>query len=236
MSLISNRTGIRFVLLSIAVNALIGIVVIASGDFSDLETKILVTSVFVTGASILSIVNLSARTQQFPRYVPEAGAIASVIGFGLLIYGIWTDFDGGNIARVASNALVFSCGVGYIGLLSRSRLLPRYQPVLRSAWLLAAVLIVMITTMIWAPDAAENSAVQRILGVVIVLLAAVTLSVPVLHRASRDELDQPEARSGPVTIAVRHCPSCGSEDLDVSGEMNVCRNCGTEFKISFGSS
>src|SRR3546814_14746824 len=70
----------KFVLASIAINALIGIIAIVSGDFSDLDGKVLVTSLSVTGASVLALANLAARTRGDLRYIPAAGAVASEIG------------------------------------------------------------------------------------------------------------------------------------------------------------
>lgn len=228
-----RRYGIRFVLASIAVNAVIGIIAIVSGDFSNLDAKILVTSMSVTGGSVLALASLAARTQQFVKYVPEAGAAFSIIGFALLTYGAWTEFDSEDVGKAAGTAILFASGVTHAGLLSRSRLLPRYRPVLQSAWLFAAVLVGMITFLIWASDTVDNDIYPRAMGVIIILLAAVTLAVPVLHRASRADLTLDATTERPTGEVVRYCPACGSEHIELGETANVCQSCGTRFTVNF---
>ncbi len=233
MPLNLSRNGIKFVLASIAVNAVIGIVAIVSGEFSELDAKILVTSLSVTGGAVLALANLAARSGQFIKYVPEAGAVFAVIGFSLLVYNTWDEFAGENIARAMGTAILFGAGTAHAGLLSRGRLVPRYRHVLTAAWLLAAVLVVMITILIWASDAVEDDAYARVMGVVIVLLAAVTLAVPVLHRASRDELADETRSRTQIEAAVRYCPSCGDNHLQLEDDQAECKNCGAQFTVGF---
>lgn len=230
----ARRNAIWFVLASIVVNAVIGIVAIVSGEFSDVDGKILVTSLSVTGGAVLALANLATRTEKFFRYVPEVGALCAVVGFGLLAYAAWDEFDSGNVARVSGTSILFASGTAHAGLMSLSRLLPRYLPVLRAAWLLAAVLVVMITILIWASDSVEEDLYARVMGVVIVLLAAVTLAVPVLHRASKDELATAERAVSSSEPAVRHCPNCGSEELEMSGDgTSSCKQCNARFVVNF---
>lgn len=228
-----RRNGIRFVLGSIAVNAIIGIVAIVSGDFSDLDAKILITSLSVTGASVLALANLTARTQQFVKYMPEVGAVFSVVGFTLLVIGAWGEFEIENLLKASGTAILFASGIAHGGLLSRSRLLPQYKLVLRSAWFFAAVLVGMITFLIWASDSVDGDLYGRAMGVVIILLAATTLAVPVLHRASRSELILDLTRERSTGNGVGYCPSCGSERLEHGDEANTCDSCGARFTVNF---
>ncbi len=229
-----RKHGLRAVLVSIAINALIGIVAIVSGDFSELDAKILVTSLSVTGGAVLALANLATRTERFFTYIPEVGAVFALVGFGLLAYVAWDEFDGENVARVSGTSILFASATAHAGLMSLSRLLPKYLVVLRASWLLVAVLVVMITVLIWASDATDNDAYPRVMGVVIVLFAAATLAIPVLHRASRDELAAAESSSGLLKPAIRHCPSCGSGRLDLEeGEPGSCLQCGARFVVNF---
>ncbi len=226
----------KFVLASIAVNAVIGIIAIVSGDFSDLDGKILVTSMSLTGGLILALASLTARTQRFVKYVPEGGAAFSIVGFALLIYGAWTAFDSDDVGKAAGTAILFAAGITHSGLLSRSRLMPRYRPVLQSAWLFAAVLVTMITMMIWTPFGEDNEIFPRVMGVVIILLAAVTLAVPVLHRSSRMDLALDETRDRLDGNVTRYCPICGSEHIEPvahSEDVSRCEACGARFTVNF---
>lgn len=228
-----KRNGIKFVLASIAVNAVIGIIAIVSGEFSELDAKILVTSLSVTGGSVLALANLAARTQQFVKYMPETGAGFAIIGFALLTYGAWTEFDSEDVGKAAGTAILFASGIGHAGLLSRSRLLPQYQLVLRSAWLFAGILVGMITFLIWSLNVVDNDIYPRAMGVVIILLAAATLAVPVLHRASKVDLTLDATRERSTDHLARYCPVCGSDQVERSEFGNTCEACGARFTVEF---
>lgn len=237
MSTPVERYSVWFVLASIAVNALIGIVAIVSGDFSDLDGKILATSLSITGASVLALGNLAARSRTALRLIPEAGAAASVVGFALLVAVIWTEFEFDSLAKSAATGILLGSGAAHASLLSLSRLADRFMVVLRLAWAMAALLVAMIGTLIWFTDATDSDLFIRLLGVVIVLLAALTIAVPVLHRASRNEVSgsrQGLPGSGGGEFSLSYCPNCGSRDLeDAGGNESRCKNCGAVFSVEF---
>ncbi|MDA0232766.1 MAG: hypothetical protein O3B04_02550 [Chloroflexi bacterium] len=217
-----NRYALRFVLASIAVNAVIAIVAIVSGDFSDLDGKILITSLSVTGGAVLTLANMAARTRCSLKYVPEAGAVASIIGFSILVYGAWDEFGSENISKAATTAIFIGSGTAHGALLSLSRLAPPY-------------LVVMVITVTWESNVTDSETFARTMGVVGVLLAAVTLAVPVLHRASRGELaagGQEEVKPG---RAAGFCPNCGGAGLTADGAEKRCGACGARFKVEFSA-
>jgi hypothetical protein len=233
---VMNSYALRFVLASIAVNALIGIIAIVSGDFSSLDGKILVTSLSVTGGAVLALANLAARTRGSLKYIPEVGAAASVIGFSIVIYAVWDEFDSETAGKSAFTFILIGSGIAHGALLSLSRLLPRYIPVLRAAWALAAVLVVMIITLIWAgEDVTDSDLFIRTMGVVVVLLAAVTLAVPILHRASRGALLIEARTEGITNREIVYCPNCGNSGLVDEGSDKRCTGCGVRFSVEYSA-
>jgi hypothetical protein len=230
-----NRYALRFVLASIAANAVIGIVAIVSGDFSDLDRKVLLTSLSVTGASVLALASLTARERGFLRVVPEVGAASSLIGFSLLVIQIWAEVSGDTMWKSASTGILIGAAAAHASLLSLSRLAPNYRVVLWAAWALAALLVGLVIVIIWSHYAEDSTAFAQLLGVTGVLLAAATLAVPVLHRASKAKAPEPEERVGTVQgRQIAHCPNCGSTDLRMTtGVEGSCQSCGAAFKVSF---
>lgn len=231
---VMNSYALRFVLASIAVNALIGIIAIVSGDFSSLDGKILVTSLSVTGGAVLALANMAARTRGSLKYIPEVGAAASVIGFAIVIYAVWDEFDSETAGKAAFTFILIGSGIAHGALLSLSKLLPRYIPVLRAAWAFAALLVVMIITLIWGgEDVIESSLYVRTMGVVIVLLGAVTLAVPILHRASRGALLAESRTEGSTKREIVYCPNCGNTSLVDEGDEKRCTACGVRFSVDY---
>lgn len=236
MSARFQRYAVWFILGSIAVNAVIGVAAIVGGDFSDLDGKILATSLSVTGASVLALGNIAASSRKNLYYVPEFGAAAGVVGFALLVAFIWGDFDAGDVGKSAATGILLGAGAAHLSLLSLGRLAPRYLVVLRAAWALAAVLGAMVIAAIWVDDVMDSDAFVRSLGVAIVLLAALTLAVPVLHRASKSERVSEEQRVEPSGVALRYCPNCGSASVQPGvGSSSRCQSCGAGFNVQFAS-
>lgn len=189
-----NRMALWLVLGLIAVNALIGIGVIISGNFDDLEGKILITSIAVNAGAILALSNLYARKRGSLEWVPIIGAVSSVVGFSLLIAYAWDDFTTGNLARSAATFILIGAGTAHGSLLALGRLVRHYAIVLRAAWVLVALLVGMLTFIIWSDDLVDSETYIRALGVVIVLLAAATLAVPVLHKSVRQSSQEANNR------------------------------------------
>jgi len=119
-------------------------------------------------------------------------------------------------------------------LLSLSKLRYNYRSVLWAAWALAALLVILLLTLIWSGDTADSTAFMQTLGVVSVLLAAATIAVPILHWAGK--------RDSPRTHAVHaggwrveHCPQCGDSQITHGDDGYSCVKCGAIFEVSFES-
>ena len=155
--------------------------------------------------------------------------------FPILVYGAWDEFGSENISKAATTAIFIGSGTAHGALLSLSRLAPRYLFVLRSAWGLAALLVAMLITVTWESNVTDSETFARAVGVVGVLLAAVTLAVPVLHRASRGELaagGREEVKPGRAT---GFCPNCGVAGLTADGAEKRCGACGARFTVEFSA-
>jgi hypothetical protein len=215
------------ILLSIAVNAVLGVYALVVPDFGDLQRNVLATSGCVTGAGILVFACLPAWEKRRLGPVPTAGMAASIVGFGLLVTGVWSGAESQPLQKSAGTALVVAGVAVLASMLALARLAQRYVRVVAAAWLLAAVLGSMIVSGMWGEW--SSPLYGRAVGVVGVLLAAATIAVPILHLASRAEL----ARGGETRAALRFCPACGRRiELADTGDV-VCRSCGSRFRVSF---
>lgn len=137
--------------------------------------------------------------------------------------------------KLAGTAILIGAAGAHASLLSLSRLADRYRIVLWAAWGLAALLVALIIIMIWADDVADSTPYVQLIGVTGVLLAAATVAVPILHRASKGEMPEGRGETGtPEGRQIAHCPNCGSTNLQTDARIRVsCRNCGAVFSVSF---
>ncbi len=88
-----KKTALWALIISTSFSALLGIITLVSGDFGDVELKILLTSLSISAGSIcaLSCAFLLEKRRIIQLAFP--GIMLAIIGTILLITGIWTEFD-----------------------------------------------------------------------------------------------------------------------------------------------
>ncbi len=217
---------------SIVVNAALGIAALVSGDFGDLERKVLLTSLCVSGAGVIGLSCAPGIDRRRLWPLPWAGLVLGVAGFAVLVVSIWLDDPSENVLRTGGTLLVIAGALAWGSLVSLAGLAPRFRWVMPVAVVAVMALAGMFVPLLW--EAAQDAEwYGRSLGVVAVLTAAFTLLVPILHRAGRGELAREE-----VAAAVRFCPRCGgrlSERVEADAG-STCARCGAWFMVSFGGS
>lgn len=222
-----RRPLLVVVLASIAVNAALGIYALLVPHFGDLQGRVLTTSACVTGACVLAFACLPAWERGRLAFVPAAGIATSTLGFAVVVAGIWAKTESGPYWKAAATVLVVAGVCVLSSVLSLAELAPRFRWAFPAAVSLAALLGAMIMAGFWGEW--SNEWYFRLLGVAAVLLAAATLAVPILHRASRGEFEM----LAPGRASVRFCPSCGRAVLPVSDEEATCGGCGSHFRVRY---
>ncbi len=220
-----RRALLSIVLGSIAVNAALGIYALLVPDFGDLQAKVLGTSGCVTGAGMLALACLPAWERQKLALVPLAGMAAAAAGSGLLVVGIWAEPGGEAFTKTALTLLWLAVALALSSLVSLARLAPRYRWAYPAVVSLALLLVALGAAALWGEF--SDKSFYRGLGVVAVLLAAVTLAVPILHRASRHELAPAEPGARPVGF----CPRCGRSLSAEADAETTCPGCGARFIV-----
>ena len=221
-----RRILVGVVLAAIVVSAGLGISALASAHFGELQWKILGTSGCTTGAGLLVLGCLPALERRRVRPLPALGIAASLLGFGLLVVGMWTKTGVDPFWKTAGTLLVVAGIAANSSLLALPRLAPRFRWPLPAAVAIGIVVAGFGIVAIW--DGTSNGAFWRTFGAFAVLLAALTLAIPVLQRTSRGELLQREE----AAVEVRFCPSCGHR---LAPGSSSCTTCGARFEVRFSS-
>lgn len=218
---------------SILVNAVLGIWALLVGDFGTTQEKVLGSSFLLSAAMLSVLVNVPAIRRRPLWPAPLVGAIAGAFGFVLFIGLLWTEPDADGWDKLAGSSLVvaaaatLACGLALIPTPDRFR---RMRPV---GNVLIALLGVSIVIAIWAE--ADTDWYARLVGVQGVLVAAMTLLIPVLSRfAGPDQQPAREAAEPGASPGVRFCPSCGSPVTPGplgSGMSTTCAGCGLTFEV-----
>jgi hypothetical protein len=159
-----------------------------AGEFGDLQGKVLMTSLSVSAASVLSLAMFPVNERELLRPFPTVGIALSVLGFGMLVVLAWTGFTADDFGRLVASVLTFAVTAGYASLIALAVVHSRFRNIVNVAFILVAVLSVLIVVAIWGNPRGGIILQQlliRPMEISSILLATVTVSIPVLHRLNR---------------------------------------------------
>lgn len=217
-----KRVALRILIGSVVASALLGIWALLSGDFGELERKVLLTSLCVSGASILAMACAAAWDKGPWPLIPRAGMGLAIGGFAVLIVLIWSETEAEEAWKSAASLLILATAAAHASLLGLARLKPRHAWLLPAAWLSATLLAALLIGSIWGEW--DDDDVGRWIGVLSILLCAFTILVPMFQRVGRTDEVASNAR-------VRFCPACG-QALDAPYGDVACNGCGAGFRIA----
>jgi hypothetical protein len=216
-----RRLAVTVFFVSVAVNAALGVAALVLGEFSETHARALGTSLAVTGAFLIALSCLPAWERWRLGPVPTIGTCLGFVAFTFVIVGLWSGTDSDVFARTMGTLMTSAVACAVACLLSIPTLAPRFRPALTAALLLIAIAGVMVVVGMWLDP--SSSWYARSLGVVAVLLAAVAVSIPVLHR-----IGGPQRRG---SVDTSFCPFCGAEHRAEPEQPTVCGHCGARFTV-----
>lgn len=176
---------------SIALSALMGIWAILSGD---VEYRVLGTTLTIVGTSILGLACgaflENPRSQKFPLIaIPVVGIILSVLSALITIWLIWmkTNWSDEVLFKTLAVSSIFAFALSHLSLLSIAQLSRRFRWSLITAFVVIFALASIISFIIVFEPPSESGIVLRLIGVLAVIDAALTVMIPIFHRLSRTE-------------------------------------------------
>ena len=92
-------------------------------NFGEIQSDILLTSLSISTASVLSLAMFPARERGLVSPIPSVGIGLTILGFGLFLVLIWTDFD--------QDILVMGISAGYVSLVALAVINPKFCNIMR---------------------------------------------------------------------------------------------------------
>ncbi|MBS1794469.1 MAG: hypothetical protein JSS81_11475 [Acidobacteria bacterium] len=185
---------------SVAFCALLGIGVILFGNFGEFETRILLTALTLSVTSILGLACGAYLETGRGRVLPIAGIACAAVSALMWFIVIWKEPTSNDIfAQMLMSVTLIAAACSHLSLLSMAVLDRRFRwsrPAAHATvWLLTAYLLYLI----WLEKDFGGDLIPRILGVLSIVLAALTVLTPVFHFLSRttpkaEEIDAEIAR------------------------------------------
>ncbi|MCJ7726802.1 MAG: hypothetical protein MUP76_10500 [Acidimicrobiia bacterium] len=219
-----RRAALIVTLVSVGIWAIIAIFALLGGGFGDTQWKILASSMLVTAAAAVAMASAVPLHAGRLGAIPWIGIGASVVGFGMVILGLWAETSWDGAAKIAGSLVVAAVAVGAIGLIDGARVRSGHRWVVMASQGLVALAAAMVISAIWGEFG--NSLFWRLTGVVLVLTAAAVVSVPILHRmADIPAGERDDARR------VSACPFCAAAVDGPLASQITCPACGNHFRV-----
>lgn len=219
-----RRAALTITLTSVVLWALLAVVAVLGGGFGDTHWKILLSSMLVTAAAAVAMACAVPLHAGRLGPIPWAGIGASVVGFGMVILGIWAEESWDGAAKTALSLIIASVAIGLIGLVDGARLRPRQRWVVVVAQALTAVGGILLVAAVWGELGAGWF--WRPTTVVLILMSAAVVAVPVLHSMA----GFPDGAL-PAHHHVAHCPFCGEPVEGPLASQLACEACGHHFRV-----
>lgn len=188
-----RRIAVVVIIVSLALTAALGVIALLSGDFGDVQTRILLTTLLVAGFSITALCHLAVASRPI-RAIGFVGIAISVVALALGLFLIWGAFEwydaAGGILRWFAVTSIAAASLAQANLLlllaGRRHTLVKVGLAVTVASI--AIIFAMLTFPILTDDViGDGETYWRILGVVAIVDALGTIVVPVVAIFLRDD-------------------------------------------------
>jgi hypothetical protein len=186
MTKMNSKVAFLYILIaSVLVSAIVGIAVLVFGDFGEFEVKVLLTTLTVTVTSILGLACGAYLETGRGRIIPIAGILIASVSCVMWIVLVWNGTSHEFFfARLLLSFTIFSAACAHISLLSLAHLDRRFvwsrYAFQLADWMLTAYLLFLV----WNDKWITQDMTPRVIGVLSIIVAALTLVTPVFHRLS----------------------------------------------------
>jgi hypothetical protein len=181
-----NKFLLRTFIVSIIAMAALGIAALSfPTDSWWLEIKAFLTTAILTAASICGLA-CGGCLQRGHRVLPTAGLILTPIAAVLLLLGMWMEFDSEFYWKLAIVVTIFAIACAHLSMLFMANLAGAYRWAYLAAYQLVFGLAALVTVGVIFEFFDSNDRFWRLTGGVSILVAAITLLIPVFHYMSRE--------------------------------------------------
>lgn len=226
-----KRIALWFLIVSVSLSALLGIFAIIRGNFGDFEARVILTTVTISAASICALAAGALWESRSARTFPALAVALALFAAALIIIGIW-----GRISTTAYWKFSVSVGVLAIAcaqacLISLARLATRFAWTRTITMIAIFFLAALIIFAVYGEVKEEGY--YKAMGATAILVAALTIMMPIFHRLSRADLIDSKVRSSPDQhlFPTVLCPRCGMTQPNSYNQI-TCTSCGCRFVVT----
>jgi len=228
-----KKIALWFLVISVALSAVLGIIAILSGNFGDFEARVILTTVTISAASICALAAGALWENRRERTFPGITVALAILAAAVIIIGIWGKISTISYWKFSATVGVLAIAFAQACLVSLARLASRFA----STRIIALIAIFFLATLIIIAICTEVSSEGffKTMGATAILVAALTIMMPIFHRLSRGDLS-PTPQETALT-SDQHlfptvlCPRCGATQSNSPTEI-TCTSCGCRFVVT----
>ena len=227
-----KRIALWVLIGSVGASAVLGIIIVLAGSFSDLQIRIILTTLTISAASICALAAGALWESRRNMFLSLPGAILALLAAALLIAGIWTEAKSDQFWKFTISVSLLAAATAHACLLALAKLARRFIWTRIAAFVAVYFLASLFIYIIYFQPKGDTGV--RIIGATSIIVAALTILMPIFHRLSRSDLDEV---GGTVAFADRPlfatitCPQCGTAQNNSLAEI-TCGNCGCKFLVT----
>jgi hypothetical protein len=220
-----KKLALWFLIASVGISAVFGIVAILSGSFGAFQIRIILTTLTISAASICALASGALWEERDARFLPMAGVVLAVLAATLLIVGIWFEPEGEHFWKLAASLGVLAAATAHDCLLSLAKLAVRFIWARVLSFAAIYLLALLIIAAIYVEP--EGDLGFKLIGATAIVVAALTIMTPIFHRLSRTDLSSDKQR----VLETINCPQCAAQ-LPRLPTVTTCDRCGCRFVLN----
>lgn len=225
----ARKGAIYGIIVSFSLAAVVGIIALLSGDFGEMQGRIVLTTLLLGATSITALCHLAIadRAMRIVGFVGLAASTVSLIGGLVLIWRDWDDAGFDDWLKAFLTAGVIAVSFAHANLLLL--LAGRRRAVIRIGLMITLVMIAIVAIMIILPIVSEGDIpgfeneewYWRLFGVVGILDVLGTVVVPVLAIFVRDApaVAVADARGGEAVVGGAGAAAAGHLALTLPADL-----------------
>jgi hypothetical protein len=180
-----RRLFLYLLIASIGLSALIGIGVLLFGNFGSIEVRVLFTTLTVTVTSIFGLACGAYLETGRGKYLPITGIALSIVAALMCFLIIWDVLDDNEVfIKSFLTATMIAAACSHLSLLSLARLDKKFSWTRIAAVACVVLLCAILLYILWFEPEGDSDLIYRILGVLGILVASITVVTPILHKLS----------------------------------------------------
>ncbi len=190
-----NSTAARKIFLKVfiaflSLTALVAILSVLSGDFGEIQIKILATTFSISAASICSMSSAAFMERRKRRSLGLSGIYCAAFAALLVICGVWGEIKQDEFWKVVGTVIVFAIALAHAFLLVLPELDERHRWTQKASSISIGVLSLQIVAAIWGEI--DDGSYYKLLAVVSIFVVLLTLVIPILMKMRKGTRPQSE--------------------------------------------